>query len=192
MSADLNYRKKLWFPEKANRVMTELVEYVDVAIGNEEDAEKVFGIKAEASDVTKGELSLEGYRKVASELVKRLGFEITAVTLRESLSASDNGWSGMLCDDHDFYQSRKHYVHIVNRVDGGDSFAAGLICALLTGASSQEALEFAIAASCLKHSILGDFSVVSAPGVQGLATGDAAGRIEELRKPCLIRDRLTS
>lgn len=178
VSVDLNYRKKLWSPEKANRVMTELVQYVDVAIGNEEDAEKVFGIKAEASDVTKGELSMEGYRKVARELVERFGFKKVAITMRESLSASDNNWSGMLYDGHDFYQSGKYHVHIVDRVGGGDSFAAGLIYALLTGADSQDALEFAVAASCLKHSIPGDFNLVSVPEVLMLAGGDASGRVQ--------------
>ncbi|MBC7083726.1 MAG: sugar kinase [Firmicutes bacterium] len=178
VSVDLNYRKKLWSPEKANRVMTELMKYVDVAIGNEEDAEKVFGIKAEASDVAKGELSVEGYRNVASELVERFGFEMVAITLRESLSASDNNWSAMMYDGHEFYQSRKYRVHIVDRVGGGDSFAAGLIYTLLTGASSKEALEFAAAASCLKHSIPGDFNLVSVPEVLMLAGGDASGRVQ--------------
>lgn len=178
VSVDLNYRKKLWSPEKANRVMTELVQYVDVAIGNEEDAEKVFGIKAEASDVTKGELSAEGYRKVASELVKRFGFEMVAITLRESLSASDNNWSGMLYDGQRFYASRKYEVHIVDRVGGGDSFAGGLIYALLTGKAPQDTVEFAAAASCLKHSILGDFNLLSASEVQALAGGDASGRVQ--------------
>jgi len=178
VSVDLNYRKKLWSPEKANRVMTELVQYVDVAIGNEEDAEKVFGIKAEASDVTKGELSVEGYRKVAMELVRRFGFEKVAITLRESLSASDNNWSGMLHDGDDFYVSKKYRVHIVDRVGGGDAFAGGLIYALLSGMCCQEAVDFATAASCLKHSILGDFNLVSVSEVGFLAGGDASGRVQ--------------
>ena len=178
VSADLNYRKKLWSPEKANRVMTRLMQYVDVAIGNEEDAEKVFGIKAEASDVTRGELSIEGYRKVASGLVRRFGFEKVAITLRESISASDNNWSGMLYDGQDFYTSRKYRVHIVDRVGGGDSFAGGLIYALLTDKTPQDAVEFAAAASCLKHSILGDFNLVSVSEVQALAGGDASGRVQ--------------
>ncbi len=178
VSADLNYRKKLWSPEKANRVMTELMQYVDVAIGNEEDAEKVFGIKAGGSDVTRGQLSQEGYYEVARELVKRFGFEKVAITLRESLSASDNNWSGMLYDGQDFYTSRKYRVHIVDRVGGGDSFAGGLIYALLTDKTPQDAVEFAAAASCLKHSILGDFNLVSAFEVQALAAGDASGRVQ--------------
>lgn len=178
VSADLNYRKKLWSPEKANAVMSGLMEYVDVAIGNEEDAEKVFGIKAGASDVTKGELSHEGYREVAKELVQRFGFEKVAITLRESLSASDNNWSGMLYDGAEFYVSRKYNVHIVDRVGGGDSFAGALIYALLEEMSGQQAVEFAAAASCLKHSIVGDFNMVGVSEVRTLAGGDASGRVQ--------------
>jgi len=178
VSADLNYRKKLWSPEKANAVMSGLMEYVDVAIGNEEDAEKVFGIKAGASDVTRGELSHEGYREVARELVKRFGFEKVAITLRESLSASDNNWSGMLYDGSEFYVSRKYNVHIVDRVGGGDSFAGALIYALLEEMSGQQAVEFAAAASCMKHSIIGDFNMVGVSEVRTLAGGDASGRVQ--------------
>ena len=178
VSADLNYRKKLWSPEKANAVMSGLMEYVDVAIGNEEDAEKVFGIKAGASDVTRGELSHEGYREVARELVKRFGFEKVAITLRESLSASDNNWSGMLYDGAEFYLSRKYNVHIVDRVGGGDSFAGALVYALLEGMSGRQAVEFAAAASCLKHSIIGDFNMVGVSEVRTLAGGDASGRVQ--------------
>ncbi|MEW6105254.1 MAG: sugar kinase [Bacillota bacterium] len=178
VSCDLNYRKKLWPPEKANSVMTELMRYVDVAAGNEEDADKVFGIKAKASDVTKGELCEEGYREVARELVKRFGFEKVAITLRESLSASDNNWSGMLYDGREFYISRKYHVRIVDRVGGGDAFVSGLIYALLAGKTGQDVVEFAAAASCLKHSILGDFNLVSVSEVQALAAGDASGRVQ--------------
>ena len=130
VSVDLNYRRKLWSPEKANRVMSELMQYVDVAIGNEEDAEKVFGIRAKGSDVVKGELCEESYYEVTRELVNRFGFEKVAITLRESLSASDNNWSGMLYDGQNFYTSRKYEVHIVDRVGGGDSFGGGLIYSL--------------------------------------------------------------
>lgn len=178
VSADLNYRKKLWSPEKANAVMSGLMEYVDVAVGNEEDAEKVFGIKAGASDVTKGELSHEGYRKVARELVERFGFEKVAITLRESLSASDNNWSGMLYDGAEFYLSRRYQVHIVDRVGGGDSFAGALIYSLLEDMPGQQAVEFAAAASCLKHSIIGDFNLVGPSEVRTLAGGDASGRVQ--------------
>ncbi|HBK59497.1 MAG TPA: 2-dehydro-3-deoxygluconokinase [Firmicutes bacterium] len=178
VSADLNYRKKLWTPEKANAVMSGLMEYVDVVVGNEEDAEKVFGVKAEGSDIVSGQISREGYREVARELVRRFGFEKVAITLRESISASDNNWSGMLYDGERFYESRRYAVHIVDRVGGGDSFAGGLIYALLENADGQWAVEFAAAASCLKHSIYGDFNLVNASDVHALAAGDASGRVQ--------------
>ncbi|NLB74115.1 MAG: sugar kinase [Firmicutes bacterium] len=178
VSVDLNYRKKLWSTEQANRVMSELMEYVDIAIGNEEDAEKVFGIRAEGSDVVKGEICHEGYREVARELAKRFGLEKVAITLRESLSASDNKWSGMLYDGCGFYTSREYDVHIVDRVGGGDSFAGGLIYALISGMNEQEAVDFAAAASCLKHTINGDFNLVNLNEVKSLAMGDASGRVQ--------------
>jgi 2-dehydro-3-deoxygluconokinase len=178
VSADLNYRKKLWTPEKANQVMSKLMEYVDVVIGNEEDAEKVFGIKAGQTDVTSGQIDHEGYQQVAKQLVDRFGFEKVAITLRESISASDNNWSAMLYDGREFYRSRVYKVHIVDRVGGGDSFGGGLIYSLLTGKSPQDALEFAVAASALKHSIFGDFNLVSASEVETLAGGDASGRVQ--------------
>ncbi len=178
VSADLNYRKKLWTPEKANRVMSELMNYVDVAIGNEEDAEKVFGIKAADSEVTAGKLSEEGYQAVARELAERFNLEKVAITLRESLSASDNNWSALLYDGKDFYRSRVYKIHIVDRVGGGDSFAAGLIYSLLKGETSRDAVEFAVAASCLKHTIFGDFNLVTEDEVRKLAAGDASGRVQ--------------
>lgn len=178
VSADLNYRKKLWTPEKANQVMSKLMEYVDVAIGNEEDAEKVFGIKAGSTDVTSGQIDEEGYRQVARKLVERFGFEKVAITLRESISASDNNWSALLYDGREFYRSRTYKVHIVDRVGGGDSFGGGLIYSLLTGKSPKDALEFAVAASALKHSIFGDFNLVTAAEVETLAGGDASGRVQ--------------
>lgn len=178
VSVDLNYRKKLWSPEKASQVMTELMQYVDVVVGNEEDAEKVFGIKAKGSDVIGGKIEKEGYYEVARELVERFGLEKVAITLRESLSASDNNWSGILYDGNDFYISRKYRVHIVDRVGGGDSFGGALIFALITGMSSQDAVDFAAAASCLKHSIPGDFNLVSVAEVSKLAGGDASGRVQ--------------
>ncbi|NLY88231.1 MAG: sugar kinase [Firmicutes bacterium] len=178
VSADLNYRKKLWTPEKANQVMSKLMEYVDVAIGNEEDAEKVFGIKAGSTDVTSGQIDQEGYRQVAKKLVERFGFEKVAITLRESISASDNNWSAMLYDGREFYHSRAYKIHIVDRVGGGDSFGGGLIYSLLTGKTPQDALEFAVAASALKHSIFGDFNLVTAAEVETLAGGDASGRVQ--------------
>ncbi len=178
VSVDLNYRKKLWTPEKANKVMSKFMEYVDVSIGNEEDAEKVFGIKAASSDVTSGKLNEEGYRDVAKQLADRFGLEKVAITLRESLSASDNNWSALLFDGKEYYRSKVYKMHIVDRVGGGDSFAGGLIYSLLSGKSSREAVEFAVAASCLKHTIFGDFNLVSAAEVELLAKGDASGRVQ--------------
>lgn len=178
VSVDLNYRKKLWSPEKANQVMSKLLEYVDVSIGNEEDAEKVLGIKAAASDVTSGRLNEEGYREVARQLADRFGLEKVAITLRESLSASDNNWSALLYDGQDYYRSKTYKIHIVDRVGGGDSFAGGLIYSLLSGKSARAALEFAVAASCLKHSVFGDFNLVSPAEVENLAQGDASGRVQ--------------
>lgn len=178
VSTDLNYRKKLWSPEKANKVMSELVKYVDVAIGNEEDAEKVFGIKAPDSDITAGELSIDGYKYVAAELAKRFDFHMVAITLRESISASDNNWAALLYSGGEFFLSRKYPIHIVDRVGGGDSFAGGLIYSILAGKPTKDALEFAVAASCLKHTIFGDFNLVSVDEVETLAGGDASGRVQ--------------
>lgn len=178
VSVDLNYRKKLWTSQNANRVMTKLMAYVDVVIANEEDAEKVFGIKAGQSDVTTGELHEEGYKGVAKELVKRFGVEKVAITLRESLSASDNNWSGLLYDGKEFYRSRKHSIHIVDRVGGGDAFCGGLIYALLSGMNPASTVEFAAAASCLKHTVHGDFNMVSVDESERLTRGDASGRVQ--------------
>jgi len=178
VSVDLNYRKKLWSPEKARRVMTDLMQYVDVCIGNEEDAEITLGFKPGKSDVTKGELDLEGYKDIFKQMHERFGFQYVASTLRESYSASDNGWSALIYDGKDFYHSRKYNLHIVDRVGGGDSFAAGLIYGLLTGKSMADALEFGVAASALKHTIPGDFNLVTVQEVENLAGGDASGRVQ--------------
>ncbi|MBE3573391.1 MAG: sugar kinase [Moorella humiferrea] len=178
VSCDLNYRKNLWAPEKARETMTQLMDYVDIAIGNEEDAEKVFGIKAAASDVTKGEINEEGYRQVARELLTRFNLQKVAITLRESFSAFDNGWSALLYDGREFYRSRRYQIHIVDRVGGGDAFAGGLIYALMEGFGPAEALEFAVAASCLKHTIPGDFNHVTKDEVMTLMRGDASGRVQ--------------
>jgi 2-dehydro-3-deoxygluconokinase len=178
VSCDLNYRKKLWPTEKAGKVMTGLMEYVDVAIGNEEDAEKVFNIKAGTSDVTKGELSEEGYKDVARQLAEKFSLKGVAITLRESFSAFDNGWSALYYDGKEYYKSRRYQIHIVDRVGGGDSFGGGLIYALCNGYAPQDAVEFAVAASCLKHSIVGDFNHVTLKEVQTLAKGDASGRVQ--------------
>lgn len=178
VSVDLNYRKKLWSTEKAGKVMAELVKNCDVVIANEEDAEKVFGIKADNTDIVGGSLSDEGYKKVAAELVSRFGLKCAAITLRESISASDNNWSAMLYDGANFYKSRKYSIHIVDRVGGGDSFGAGLIYGMTSGLDMQKSLEFAVAASCLKHTIEGDANHVSVSEVESLMGGDASGRVQ--------------
>ncbi len=179
ISCDLNYRKKLWTREKANRVMRGLMEFVDVLVCNEEDAEMVFGIEAHGSDVSKGKLNSEKYMEVAIELVNQFKFKIVAITLRESISASINNWSGILFDTTDFYKSKKYEITpIVDRVGGGDSFAGGLIFGLMEELPLSETIEFAIAASCLKHTIPGDFNLVSEDEVRALMLGGGSGRIQ--------------
>ena len=178
VSCDLNFRKKLWSSEKAQRVMTELMQYVDVCIGNEEDAEKVLGFKPGETDVTSGNLELAGYQDIFRRMTERFGFKYVVSSLRESFSASDNNWSAAIYDGKNFYHSRTYKLHIVDRVGGGDSFAAGLICGLLDGKSGEEALEFAVAASALKHTIPGDFNYVTRDEVLALAGGDGSGRVQ--------------
>lgn len=178
ISCDLNFRKKLWSSEKAGKVMGELMEYVDVCIANEEDASDVFGIKASNTDISSGKINHEGYIEVAKELTARFNFEAVAITLRESISASDNNWAAMLYTDKKAYFSKKYALHIVDRVGGGDSFGAGLIYSFLTKKEPQAAIEFAVAASCLKHSIEGDYNRVSVNEVENLAKGDGSGRVQ--------------
>ena len=178
ISCDLNYRSKLWTREQAREAMTRLCEYVDVCISNEEDAKDVFGIEAENTELYSGKLNKEGYRSVAKQLSDRFGFERVAITLRTSLSASDNDWAGMLYSGNTCYFSREYHLHIVDRVGGGDSFGGGLIYALLSGKEPQDAIEFAVAASALKHSIEGDFNRVSVSEVERLAGGDGSGRVQ--------------
>ncbi|HBF86130.1 MAG TPA: 2-dehydro-3-deoxygluconokinase [Clostridiales bacterium] len=178
VSCDLNFRKKLWTKEKAGAVMGELCGYVDYCIANEEDAKDVFGIEADNTDIYGGKLDREGYISVAKKLTERFGFKGVAITLRESLSASDNNWSGMLYTDGNAYFSKKYAVRIVDRVGGGDSFGGGLIYSLVSGFEPQKAIEFAVAASCLKHSIEGDYNLVSLKEVETLANGDASGRVQ--------------
>ncbi|MHB9038235.1 MAG: PfkB family carbohydrate kinase [Armatimonadota bacterium] len=179
VSVDLNYRAKLWSPEEANRTMTRLMEYVDVLIGNEEDAEKVFGIKAEGSNITKGKLVADSYKQVAEQLLKKFDLKYVATTLRESISASANNWGGLLYDGKEHYLSRKYEINpIIDRVGGGDSFTGGLIYGMLSGFDPQQCVEFAVAASCLKHSIPGDFNLVSVKEVETLMGGDASGRVQ--------------
>lgn len=178
VSCDLNFRKKLWSKEKAGKVMGELCKYVDYCIANEEDAKDVFGIEAENADIDGGKLDRNGYVSVAKKLTERFGFKGVAVTLRESRSANDNGWSGMLYTGGTAYFSKKYSMHIVDRVGGGDSFGGGLIYALLNRYAPQEAIGFAVAASCLKHSVEGDYNLVSLAEVENLAGGDANGRVQ--------------
>ena len=178
ISCDLNYRGKLWTREQARAAMTDLCQYVDVCISNEEDAKDVFGIEAENTDIYGGKLNHEGYKSVAKQLADKFGFEKVAITLRSSISASDNDWAAMLYDGEDYYFSKSYRLHIVDRVGGGDSFGAGLIYSLLTGKSSAQAIEFAVAASALKHSIEGDFNRVSVKEVEKLAKGDGSGRVQ--------------
>ncbi|MBR6729056.1 MAG: sugar kinase [Clostridia bacterium] len=178
VSCDLNFRKKLWTSEKAGRVMSGLMEYVDVCIANEEDAEKVFGIHAAETDITSGELSDSGYRDVAKQLAEKFGFSHVAITLRESISASVNNWSALLYDGKDYYKSKKYTINIVDRVGGGDSFGGGLIHGFLEKYSMQDTIEYAVAASCLKHSIEGDFNLVSTKEVLSLMQGDGSGRVQ--------------
>lgn len=177
ISCDLNFRSKLWSSEKAKTVMTELCKYVDVCIANEEDVKTVFGIEAKDTDIYSGKLSVEGYKSVAVQLFEIFNFKKVAFTLRESVSASENKWSGLLCDKDGSCISKQYNLNIVDRVGGGDSFGAGLIYSFLTGKSNQEAIEFAVAASALKHSIEGDFNLVSLSEINRLVTGDASGRI---------------
>ena len=178
VSCDLNYRGKLWTRAEAREAMTELCRYVDVCISNEEDAKDVFGIEAEGSDIYGGKLNHEGYKSVAKQLKDKFGFEKVAITLRTSLSANDNDWAGMLYDGEDFFFSKSYHLHIVDRVGGGDSFGAGLIYSLLSGKSSAAAIEFAVAASALKHSVEGDYNRVTVAEVEKLAGGDGSGRVQ--------------
>lgn len=178
ISCDLNYRAKLWTRQQANEAMSELCKYVDLLIANEEDAKDVFSIEAEDSDIHSGKLSHEGYIGVVKKLLERFNFEKVAVTLRSSKSASDNGWAGMLYSDGEFYFSKEYDIHIVDRVGGGDSFGAGLIYSFLNGSSAQDALEFSVAASALKHTIEGDYNLVSVGEVRKLSGGDSSGRVQ--------------
>lgn len=178
ISCDLNFRKKLWTSAQANAVMSKLMPYVDVCIANEEDAKDVFGIAASGTDIAAGKLSREGYRSVAEQLCARFGFKAVAITLRGSISASDNDWAAMLYTGGETYFSPTYHIRIVDRVGGGDSFGAGLIYAMLNGKAPQDTVNFAVAASCLKHSIEHDFDLVSVSEVEALAAGNASGRVQ--------------
>ena len=179
VSCDLNYRAKLWSPAEAREVMTGLMPSVDVLIGNEEDATTVFGISAEGSDVTRGELVVASYQQVAERLVEKFGFDHVATTLRTSISASVNRWAGLLYDGSTHHLSRTYEISpIVDRVGGGDSFSAGLIYGFLHELGPQACVEFAAAASCLKHSIPGDLALISRAEIEALLAGDASGRVQ--------------
>ena len=181
VSCDLNFRSKLWSEKEAQSVMIPLMEYVDVCIANEEDAQRSLGFTAGKTDVEGAELDESGYVSLAKALKKKFGFETVAITLRESFSASKNGWSALLHDEKecaDPQRSTRYEIDIVDRVGGGDSFASGLIYGLLTKENTKDALEFAVAASCLKHSIPGDFNLVSAEEVEKLVRSGGSGRVE--------------
>lgn len=179
ISCDLNYRGKLWSREKACEVMTSMMPYVDLCIANEEDAKDVFGIEAENTDVNTGKLNHDGYISVAKQLVDRFGLKTVAITLRGSLSASDNNWSGMLYTDGQAYFARNYLIHLVDRVGGGDSFVGGLIHAMRKWPDHpQNTIEFAVAASCLKQATEYDFNLASEKEVLALAGGNASGRVQ--------------
>ena len=181
VSCDLNFRKKMWTTDEAQRVMKPLMEYVDVCIANEEDADKSLGEKAGETNVEKASIDEDGYFKLAKHLKQKYGFEAVAITLRESHSASRNGWSALLLDNKNCqspYRSKKYDIQIVDRVGGGDSFASGLIYGLINYEDTKQSLEFAVGASCLKQTIPGDFNLVSVDEVEKLIKGDGSGRVE--------------
>lgn len=181
VSCDLNFRKKLWTSEKAQKVMTNLMQYVDICIGNEEDAEKVLGFKPGNTDVTSGDLELAGYKDIFEQMVEKFNFEYVISSLRVSHSASDNGWSACIYkrDTKEFYHSREYRIHpIIDRVGGGDSFAGGIICGFCDGKDFKDTLEFAVAASALKHTINGDANLVTRAEVDALVGGDGSGRVQ--------------
>ena len=178
VSVDLNYRRKLWTPERAREVMTGLMKFVDVCIGNEEDAEIMLGFKPSDTDVSRGRLSVDGYKAMFRRMKERFSFRFVASTLRESRSASDNGWSALLYDGKDFFQSRTYDIHLVDRGGGGASFSAGLIHAIMNGMVPQEAVEFAAAASALKQTVLGDFNLTSLEEVRELLNEGTSGRVQ--------------
>lgn len=178
VSCDLNYRASLWPPQRAQTVMRGLMPYVDVLIGNEEDSEKLLGVAPANTDVVSGQLDLEGYAGAARRLVELYGFDKVAFTLRRSVSASDNNWRGMLYTGQTAYYSKEYAIHLVDRVGGGDSFAAGLIYALLRGFDAQKTIEYAVGASCLKQATEMDFNLSTADEIETLIGGDGSGRIQ--------------
>ena len=178
ISCDLNYRHKLWSAKEAQEVMCPLMEFVDVCIGNEEDAEKCLGFRPDA-DVENGKTDADGYKSIFQGMVKKFGFKYVVGTLRESFSASHNGWKALIYDGKEFYESRRYEINpIVDRVGGGDSFSAGIIHGLANGKPMDWTLEFAVAASALKHTIPGDVNMVSLQEVESLMNGNGNGRVE--------------
>ena len=180
VSVDLNFRKKLWSEAQAQATMRPLMKDVDVVIANEEDLQSVLGIPVAGADVTAGALDVSGYREAAERVTRECGPPIVAVTLRESVSASDNGWSALLWDAKSgaMHQSQRYMIRLVDRIGGGDSFSAGLIYAMSTGRPLDAALRFAVAASALKQTIPGDFNRTSVAEVDALAAGDSSGRVQ--------------
>ncbi len=178
ISCDLNYRSKLWAREEAGRVMSILMPYVDVCIANESDAFDVFGIKAKHTDVDAGELDYDAYAGVAKQLAERFDLKMCAITLRSSISASENKWAGMLYDGKSAYFSKTYNIKIVDRVGGGDSFGGALIYSQYKNYNGQDAIEFAVAASCLKQTIENDYNLVSIQEVQALVSGKGSGRVQ--------------
>lgn len=180
ISCDINYRSKLWTKDQANETMTKLMRYVDVCIGNEEDAENVFGINADNTDVLSGIVNHKSYEMVAKKISDMFNCKFVALSLRTSLSASTNKWAGILYsnDVDKYFHSKEYTIDIVDRVGSGDSFAAGIIYSLLNKANAQDAVEFSVAASCLKHTIEGDFNRISVEDVLALVDGDSSGRVK--------------
>lgn len=178
VSCDLNYRKNLWSTQKAQEVMQQLVNYVDILIGNEEDAEKVLGIKAAGTDVTQAQLDHEGYIDVAKQICEKYGCETVGITLRTSISASFNKWAAMLYTEGKAFFSKEYNIQIVDRVGGGDSFASGLIYSMYHGFDKRKSLEYATAASCLKQTIEYDFNLAMADEIEALMLGDGSGRVQ--------------
>lgn len=180
ISCDINYRSKLWTKDAAKEIMTELMKYVDVCIGNEEDAENVFGIKADNTDVLSGNVEHKSYEEVASKISEQFGCKYVAFSLRTSLSASTNKWAGILfsAGQDKYFLSKEYTIDIVDRVGSGDSFAAGIIYSIMSGSEGQDAVDFAVAAGCLKHTQEGDYNRVNADDVLALVNGDCSGRVK--------------
>jgi 2-dehydro-3-deoxygluconokinase len=180
VSVDLNFRKKLWTEAQAQAVMGPMMRGVDVVIANEEDLQSVLGVHVPDTDVTSGQLNLDGFRSAAERVTRDFGPPMVAITLRESVSASDNGWSAVLWDARTgtMQRSQRYEVRLVDRIGGGDSFAGGLIYGLVTGRAPEDALRFAVAASALKQTVPGDFNRMTVEEIDRLAAGDASGRVQ--------------